>query len=157
MLKIFKDKKNTTNIDLYNIFMKKIHLAVPKTKTDPTLEESFNRINEKYFYGLIEKPNLVWGNNSIRKLGSYEYGSDTITISRVLEETDENMLDYIMYHEVLHKKHKFNSKNGRNYHHTQLFRKNEKEFENSERIERELSKVLKTSQRKRLFGKLFGF
>lgn len=157
LLKIFKEKKNTTNIDLYNIFMKKVHLAVPKTNIDPVLEKSFNRVNEKYFYDLMEKPNLVWGNDSIRKLGSYEYGSDTITISRVFEDADEKMLDYIMYHEVLHKKHKFMSKNGRNYHHTPLFKKKEKEFEGGEEIERNLKRILKQSSRKRLFGKLFGF
>ncbi len=157
LLKIFKDKKNTTNIDLYNIFMKKVHISVLKTKIDPVLEESFNRVNEKYFYGLIEKPNLIWGNNSIRKLGSYGYGSDTITISKILENVDETILDYVMYHEVLHKKHKFMSKNGRNYHHTPLFKKKEKEFEDSEEIERNLRRILKQSSRKRLFGKLFGF
>lgn len=157
LLKILKEKKNTTNIDLYNIFMKKVHIAVPKTKIDPILEISFDRVNEKYFYGLIEKPNLIWGNNSIRKLGSYEYGSDTITISKVFENNDEKMLDYIMYHEVLHKKHKFMSKNGRNYHHTALFKKKEKEFEGSEVIERNLGRILKQSSRKRLFKKLFEF
>ena len=35
MLKIFKKKKKTTNIDLYNNFMKHVHIAVPKTKTHP--------------------------------------------------------------------------------------------------------------------------
>ena len=105
-LKIFKEKKKTTNIELYNIFMKKIHIAAPKIKFDPTLEKSFHKVNEKYFYGLIEKPNLVWGDFSLRKLGSYEYGSDTITISKVLQNQGF-LIDYIMYHELLHKKHKF--------------------------------------------------
>lgn len=157
MLKIFKDKKETTNIDLYNIFMKKIHIAVPKTESDPILEESFNRVNETYFYGLIEKPNLVWGNHSIRKLGSYEYGSDTINISRVFQDKEENFLDYIMYHEVLHKKHKFYSKNGRNYHHTRLFKQKEREFKGSKEIEKKLNRILRTPQRKRLFGSIFRF
>lgn len=157
LLKIFKDKKNTTNIDLYNIFIKRIHIAVPKTDIDPTLEKSFNRVNEKYFYGLVEMPNLVLGNSSIRKLGSYEYGSDTITISRIFENMDERLLDYIMYHEVLHKKHKFMSRNGRNYHHTPLFKKKEMEFEGREETERDLKKILRMSQRKRLFSRLFGF
>ena len=89
LLKIFKIKKKTTNIDLYNIFMKNIHIAVPKTKTNPILENSFNKVNEKYFYGLIEQPNLAWGSASLRKLGSYEYGSDTITISKVFQNNNK--------------------------------------------------------------------
>ena len=34
----------------------------------------------------------------ILPLGSYEYGSDTITISSVLKEAPLEILDYIMYH-----------------------------------------------------------
>jgi predicted metal-dependent hydrolase len=150
LLKIFKAKKKTTNIDLYNIFMRNIHIAVPKTKTDPLLEESFNRVNEKYFYGLIEKPNLVWGSASLRKLGSYEYGSDTITISRIFQDNAE-LLDYIMYHEVLHKKHKFQNKNGRNYHHTKKFRDDEKEFGNSKEMEKQISKLINKNRLKTIF------
>ncbi len=141
LLRIFKIKKKTTNIDLYNIFMRNIHIAVPKTKTDYVLESSFNRVNEKYFYGLIERPNLAWGGDSLRKLGSYEYGSDTITISRIFYD-NEMLLDYIMYHEVLHKKHKFKDKNGRNYHHTKHFRRDEKEFGNSKEMEKEISRLI---------------
>lgn len=150
LLKIFKVKKKTTNIDLYNIFMKNIHIAVPKEKTNPILEKSFNMVNEKYFYGLIEKPNLDWGSISLRKLGSYEYGSDTITISKIFQDNIE-LLDYIMYHEVLHKKHKFQNKNGRNYHHTARFRTDEKKFENSKDMEKEISKLVNKKRIKVFF------
>lgn len=153
LLKIFKRKKKTTNIDLYNIFMKNVHISIPKNKTHPILEDSFNRVNEKYFYGLIEQPNLVWGNNSVRKLGSYEYGSDTISISKIFHENYE-LLDYIMYHELLHKKHKFNNKNGRNYHHTKKFRDDEKAFENSKEIEAKIKKLIAGKRTKKSF---FGF
>ncbi len=142
LLKLFRGKKETYNIKLYNTFIKKLHLIAPKTKSDPELEESFNKINNKYFYGSIEIPNLTWGSNSTTKLGSYEYASDTITISSVLKSRDD-LLDYVMYHELLHKKHQFKSKNGRNYHHTALFRKKEKEFENSGLIEQKLKSLRK--------------
>src|SRR3989338_11086525 len=58
MNKLFKTKNHTSSIGLYEIFLKKIHKAVPKTKSDPVLAASFNRVNEKYCYGLIEQPNL---------------------------------------------------------------------------------------------------
>ena len=121
--------------------MKKIHLAAPKTKSHPILEDSFNRVNNNYFYGLIEKPNLIW-TNSTYKLGSYEYGSDTIMISKALKNADKEMLDYIMYHEMLHKKHKFTRKNNRSFHHTSKFKKDEREFENSKLIEKRLKNLL---------------
>lgn len=150
MLKVFRKKKSTTNIDLYNLFLKEVHVSVPKTRVDSMLEESFNRVNEKYFYGMIEMPNLVWGAYSVRKLGSYEYGSDTIKISRVFYPNHE-LIDYIMYHEMLHKKHKFKNKNGRNYHHTNQFRKEEKVFENALIMEKQIACLAKPRRPKRIF------
>jgi len=140
LVKILKSKvrlKNTTNIDLYNIFIKKVHISVPKTKSDPVLSQSFDRVNERYFYGVIEKPNLGW-HSSANKLGSYEYGSDTISISRMLQGRETELLDYIIYHEMLHKKQKFESRGLRNYHHTPEFRRKEKEFENQKEIENKI-------------------
>ncbi|MEK6868957.1 MAG: hypothetical protein AABX74_01900 [Nanoarchaeota archaeon] len=149
MLRVFKEKSNTINIDLYNNFMRSLHISVPKTNTDPMLEKSFDKINEKYFFGLLEKPNLVW-HNSVRRLGSYEYGSDTISISRVLLE-DSNLMDYVMYHEMLHKKFKFNSSNGRTCHHTKEFKEMERKFENSIEMEQRIKGIERKSNR------LFGF
>lgn len=147
--RMFKTKIKTTNIDLYNIFIKRVHYTVEKIHSDPILEDSFNRVNEKYFYGLIEKPNLKFGRNSFSKLGSYEYGSDTIVISNIFRNNLE-LLDYIMYHEVLHKKHKFHNKNGRSYHHTKEFKKKEKQFED-QNIEKKLEFFLTKHKIKRIF------
>ena len=149
MLKIFKENKRTTNIDLYNGFMKNLHISIPKTNTDPILEQSFNKVNEKYFFGLVEIPNLTW-HNSIRRLGSYEYGSDTISISEVLL-SDKTLLDYVMYHEMLHKKFKFNSTNGRTCHHTKEFKETERKFENSAEMEERIKNLIRQKNRKR-FG-----
>lgn len=151
LLKIFKEKKKTTNIDLYNLFMKNVHISIPKDKTDEFLEESFNRINEKYFFGMIERPNLIWGNFSVRKLGHYEYGSDTISISTIFKNSDLDILDYVMYHEMLHKKHKFHNKNGRNHHHTKEFKEKEKQFENSHLMEDKISRFIRKLRLKSVF------
>ncbi len=145
MLKVFKENKKTINIDLYNNFMKHLHISIPKISNDAVLEESFNKINEKYFYGLIEKPNLTW-HNSIRRLGSYEYGTDTISISQVLDN-DKELLDYVMYHEVLHKKHKFHDRNGRTFHHTKEFKQMERKFENSEEMEDRIKGLMRQKRR----------
>ncbi len=150
LLKAFKTKKGTFNIDLYNNFMKKIHIAAPKTRIDSFLEESFDRINEKYFLGMVEKPNLVW-HSSMRRLGSYEYGSDTISISKVLEN-DLNALDYVMHHEMLHKKLKFDSRNGSCRHHTKAFRELERRFENSNEMEERLKSITRRAVRKSIIG-----
>ncbi len=155
MVKTFSKKSRkakTLNMEFYNNFMKNVHLAVPKTKKHPVLNESFERINEQFFNGMIEIPNLEFGSASVSKLGSYEYGTDTISISKILSGRQE-LLDYVMYHEMLHKKYKFNSKNGRSYHHTREFRRKEKSYPNSAEIEKKLGRL---TVRKRITG-LFGF
>jgi hypothetical protein len=158
LLKILKNKlkplkTKTDSMQLYNTFIKKLHLGAPITQTDSILEESFNRVNEKYFYNFMDETNLVWGSPSLSKLGSYEYATDTISISSIFKTVDKKFLDYIMYHEMLHKKHKFYTKNGRNYHHTGDFKKKEKEFEDSELMEKEIQKLVRRNRS--LFKKIF--
>lgn len=147
LVKIFKEKKRTTYMDLYNIFIKKLHVAVPKIHSEPVLEESFNRINEDYFAGLIEKPNLRWGKHSLAKLGCYEYGTDSIIISEIFKDSDTGLLDYIMYHELLHKKLKFNEKNGRSIHHSSEFRERERRFEGYLNVEKKLKEFVRRKRR----------
>jgi predicted metal-dependent hydrolase len=141
LAKMLKDKnKKTVNMELYNLFMKNVHISIPKTKTDAVLEASFDRVNDAYFSGMLDKPNLQWGNASTSKLGSYDYGSDTITISTIFKN-EKKLLDYVMYHEMLHKKFKFSSNNGRTVHHSAEFRKMESIFEDSGLMEREISRL----------------
>lgn len=145
IIRIFKIRnKKTQNMGLYESFMKGLSKYAKKHTHDPILEESFHRVNEKYFNGLIDKPNLVWASESLAKLGSYEYGSDTILISTIfqnLNESDIKFLDYVLYHELLHKKHSFNVKNGRHTSHTRAFREDEEKFGHD--MEAELGKFLR--------------
>ena len=152
LLKIFNDKKQTINIDLYNSFIRNLHISIPKQKSDPILESSFNRVNKKYFYNLIEIPNLEWGSNSKRKLGSYDYHTDTISISRIFLDAEPELLDYLMYHEMLHKRLKFKNKANRSYHHTKEFKAKEKEFEGHKEIEKKIKLLIKKSKYKEILN-----
>jgi len=61
-----------------------------------------------------------------------------------------------MYHEILHKKHKFYTKNSRNYHHTSDFKKAEKSFANIKAVEAELKYICSKKRIKQgFFFKLF--
>jgi len=151
LIRILKTKKTSMYMDIYNHFLKNIHIAIPKTKSHPLLEESFNRINERYFLGLVEQPNLIWGVESKRKLGHYNFKKDEILISKVFLKLDPKFLDLVMYHEVLHKQRKFESKNGRERYHDRVFKEREKLFENSELLEKELTKKLRYLKLKGLF------
>lgn len=147
LLKVFKaKKKNTQNITLYNNFVKNISILTPKTKSDPTLDLSFYRINEKFFFNQLEKPNLSWGTNSYRKLASYNYHNDQVTVSTIFQDSREEVLDYLMYHELLHKHLKFRHKNGRSAFHTMEFRKAEAAYPRQKEIEREINEVIRNKK-----------
>ncbi|MFO8016688.1 MAG: hypothetical protein R6U32_06285 [Candidatus Woesearchaeota archaeon] len=145
---------DTMHIDLYNSFVRNLHIAAPKDKSHPMLEESFDRVNERYFYSNIERPNLVWGGNSTTSLGSYDFKTDTIKISGIftkIAEKDPALLDFIMHHEILHKAHKFRSRNGRSTYHDREFRRREKEFEDYEEVDKRLKRELKKTKIKKMF------
>lgn len=131
-------KLQTINMDLYNKFLKNVHIALPKETESQLLMEAFTKINEAYFDGLLEQPSLRWGTFSKNKLGSYEYGSDTIILSKYLEEAPCEYLEYVLYHEMLHKKHKFTHNNGRCLHHSKAFKEEEAKFPRAEELEREI-------------------
>lgn len=147
--KLIKTTNYTYHQDLYNHFMKRIHIAAPKTHNDPVLQGSFDRNNERFFNGMLERPNLRWGSRSMAKLGCYEYGSDTITMSTIFQGEDPVLLDYVMYHEMLHKKLKYDhNSNGRSRYHTSEFRRREALFPNHARLEQELTNMIRRQRRK---------
>ena len=95
------------------------------------LDRSFDRVNSTYFADSIDRPLLHW--NSIvtsRKFGHYEFARDTVMLSISLDDDSvtEHLVDYVMYHELLHKKHGVTLKNGRRMAHTSAFRRDEKRF-----------------------------
>ncbi len=143
LAKVYKTNVRTIQMDLYDNFTKHLHISIPKTESDPVLEASFDRVNEEYFFNNIEIPNLIWGKFAKSTLGSYEYARDLITISSFFKEAPEHLLDYVMYHELLHKKHKFETKSNRSRHHTSKFREDEKKFKNFEQLEKEIASFLR--------------
>ena len=149
LLKIFRVKKTTTNINLYNNFVKNIPLLTPKTKNDPVLNLSFSRINQQFFSNSIEKPNLTWGTNSFRKLASYNFHNDTVTVSTLFQGVRQEILDYLMYHELLHKHHQFEHNNGRHSYHSPAFKADEAMYPEQKAIEKEIEGIIKSRKIKK--------
>lgn len=145
--KIFREKRSTPNMELYHNFVKNIPSFTPKTKNDPLLLDSFVRVNEQYFSGLLERPNLEWGSPSRRKLAHYNFHTDTITVSTLFQEARAEVLDYLMYHELLHKHHQFQHRNGRSSFHSHAFKIDEKRYEHYQEMEREITAI--TQQKRR--------
>ncbi len=148
MLKIYKKKyenlpKKTIYIDLYNNFTKNLHMSIEKTKAEPSLVESFQRVNQKYHSDSVEQPNLEWGEYSKRTLGTYNYQTDTIKISKYFENADKKFLDIVMHHEILHKRLKFKCNSSKTYHHSAEFKKLEKEFIEFEKTNKEMQNFIR--------------
>ena len=155
LVKIYKQKRKTINIQMYDIFMKKLWTVAPRVGRDSDLMESFQRVNREYFDNLLEIPNLIWGNPTTTKLGSYEYATDIIKISSIFKNQPTEFLDYIMHHEMLHKKLQYKNSGIKTMHHTAEFRLKEKSFKNADQIERRLKYFLGKKKTKNLIHSIF--
>lgn len=143
LLRIFKKRAHTPNIELYNNFIKNIPILTPKTQSDPILDASFDRVNDQYLSNSVEKPNLTWGTASFRKLASYNFHTDTITVSTIFADARPEILDCLMHHEILHKHHKFKHNYGRSSFHSPAFREDEQRYANHESIEKEIESIIR--------------
>ncbi|MBI2662553.1 hypothetical protein HYX11_03780 [Candidatus Woesearchaeota archaeon] len=147
LIKIFKHKFHTHNIDLYNNFIRNIPILTKKNNIDPYLEQSFHRVNQQFFQNELEKPNLAWGQASFHKLAHYNFHNDTITVSTIFQKSSLPILDFLMYHELLHKHHQFRNHNGRNSFHTSQFRQDENLYPNKQQIEQEINDIIHLQKR----------
>jgi hypothetical protein len=95
------------------------------------LEESFYRVNAAYFKGSMPKPNLVWSRApTVQTFGHYQPSRDVVMLSLSLDQSTvpSLLVDYLMYHELLHKKHGTTVVNGRRLVHTPAFQQDELKF-----------------------------
>jgi len=95
------------------------------------LDDVFGKLNLVYFQNEITKPTMSWSRKrTYRRLGHYDPAHRTIVISRSLDDKDipRFVVEYIVYHEMLHIKHPTKHRNGRRYNHTPEFKRDEENF-----------------------------
>jgi hypothetical protein len=95
------------------------------------LDELFDSLNFWYFGGRISRPTLTWSpRKSFHILGHHDSTHDTISISRSLDSrfVPRFVVEYVLFHEMLHIAHPAVHHNGRRYHHTPVFRRDERRF-----------------------------
>ena len=103
------------------------------------LDIIFDSLNERYFRSRLPKPVLSWSaNKTYRMLGHHDSTHETIVISRSLDNATvpKHVVEYVLFHEMLHVAHPTVHHNGRRYNHTPAFRADEQKFEHYERAER---------------------
>ena len=118
----------TTREYLEYLSVPKGSLAVGKTYS---LDLSFGRVNQKYFSTRLAKPHLVWNNRiTRRKFGHYQDDTNTVVVSISLDHprVPEFVLDYVMFHELLHKQLGARQFRDRRVTHTNEFKNKESQF-----------------------------
>lgn len=96
------------------------------------LEQIFARLNRRYFENQLVKPVLSWSQRRTRRiLGHHDRIHDAIVISRTLDSSEMPlfMIEYVLYHEMLHVKHSPRLINRRRIFHHTAFRADERRFQ----------------------------
>jgi hypothetical protein len=95
------------------------------------LDEVFDTLNVRFFYGLLGRPQMSWSAECARHLlGHYDPAHNAIIISKVFDQARVPRLamEYIVYHEMLHLKHPVKIRGSRRCVHGKDFREDEKAF-----------------------------
>jgi len=95
------------------------------------LDTVFDRLNVEYFNGAVDKPKISWSAKRSRYiLGRYDSTHHTIFISRVFDtpRVPAYVLEYVMYHEMLHLRHQTRIQDCRVIVHTAEFKEEERQF-----------------------------
>lgn len=114
------------------------------------LDKIFDSVNYGYFGGSIPKPTLTWSaRKTYRILGHHDATHKTIVISKSLDSptVPKFIVEYIVFHEMLHIYHPAKIINGRRYHHTPTFRRNERKFKYYEEAEKWIEKNVRKLKR----------
>jgi hypothetical protein len=95
------------------------------------LNLAFERVNTEYFEGKLDRPHMEWSRTRTRrKLGHYDNTRDTVMVSQTLDAAGvpEYVVDFVVYHELLHKTMGTPLVKGRRRVHTSGFRQAERSF-----------------------------
>jgi len=110
------------------------------------LDAAFLRVTATYFAGGMAKPRLVWSRRITGcKFGHYDPLRDELMVSATLDSrgVPSYVVDFVVYHELLHKKHGARWQNGRQAVHTSSFREDERQFAEYAAAEEALKQLAK--------------
>jgi predicted metal-dependent hydrolase len=98
-----------------------------------------NRLNSRYFKNELEISNIGWSQKrSYTRLGFYDNSRNLIVISKIFDSSlvPLKVVEYLVYHEMLHVKHPEKQINGRRRIHPPEFRADERSFPEFDDIQR---------------------
>jgi predicted metal-dependent hydrolase len=115
------------------------------------LEEIFDRLNRTYFRNSLPKPILGWSaRKTYRILGHHDATHETVVVSRSLDDkkVPKYVVEFVVFHEMLHIFHPTEHRGGRRYNHTPRFRRDERKFAYFEEAENWIERSAKHLKRK---------
>jgi predicted metal-dependent hydrolase len=95
------------------------------------LDAVFEELNARFFHGLMARPRMSWSQTKTRRiLGHYDPAHNAIIISRIFDHPamPRYILEYIVYHEMLHLKHPVKLRGSRRCVHSAEFLEEENLF-----------------------------
>ena len=107
---------------------KRIHSAQGHTYD---LDAIFEEVNTRFFHGLLARPRMTWsGEHARNRLGHYDPAHNAIVVSRVFDHprVPRVVVEYIVYHEMLHLKHPVRMRGSRRCVHSAEFQAEEQLF-----------------------------
>lgn len=107
------------------------------------LEPLFERLNQVYFQSSLPRPRLGWSRRIWRtQLGCFDPALNQIVLNRQLDHEDvpQYVVAYVLYHEMLHRKHPIRFARCRRESHSAQFRSEEKRFTDYARAMRFLAR-----------------
>jgi hypothetical protein len=114
--------------------------------------ELFDDLNGRYFGDQLQRPVLTWSKVTARRiLGHHDHVHGTITLSRALDSPriPKFVVEYVLYHEMLHVKHIPRRDGGRTIYHSREFRADERRFEQFDEALKWLDKISLPVRRRR--------
>ena len=108
------------------------------------LELLFDQVNQEYFGGALVQPRLSWSARKSRHiLGRYDATHNIIFISRALDVAvlPTYVVAYVLFHEMLHLKHRIRVHDSRMMVHTPEFKAEERTFRQYEKVKFWLDRI----------------
>lgn len=113
------------------------------------LTEIFKAVNHDYFQNAVPQPQLSWSHQkTFRIFGHHDALHETVVISRTLDDArvPRFVVEFVLYHELLHIKHPTKIVNGRRRIHTTAFKRDEQKFLRCDEAEKWLETLARSQK-----------
>jgi Protein of unknown function DUF45 len=138
-------KSNRTRQRIQNMRCGRVrHASLDATGRHFDMNAMFDDLNARFFAGELRRPHLGWSTHGWRRqFGSYDPGPNQILLNKRMDrpEVPRYVVEYVLYHEMLHVKHPTRKSGCTLLSHSPEFRAEEKRFPEFERARKALDRL----------------